>query len=96
MGGNFGKRLIDPLGLFTKDSSSSPTPPTSDANTPVVPGITPPVTMSDSSVTGAQEDFTRQNMLKKSYEKTIYAGDTGGYKPNPPPSSNPQTGSKYF
>lgn len=46
-----------------------------------VPTPAPPVTTSSPEVMAAQQDVLQQQMLKKSIKKTIYAGDTGGYKP---------------
>ncbi len=46
-----------------------------------VPTPAPPVTASSAEVVQAEQDTAQQNLLKKSVKKTIYAGDTGGYKP---------------
>jgi hypothetical protein len=46
-----------------------------------VPTPAPPVTTSSPEVMAAQQDVLQQQMLKKSIKKTIFAGDTGGYKP---------------
>jgi hypothetical protein len=40
------------------------------------------VTTTSQDVIQAQQDVLQQEMLKKSIRKTIYAGDTGGFKPN--------------
>ena len=46
-----------------------------------VPTPAPPVTSSSAEVIQAEQDTAQQNLLKKSVKKTIFAGDTGGYKP---------------
>lgn len=45
-----------------------------------VPTPAPPVTTTTPEVIQAQQDVLQQEMLKKSIKKTIYAGDTGGFK----------------
>lgn len=50
-----------------------------------VPTPAPPVTQNNAAVLQAEHDLASHNLLKKSINKTIYAGDTGGYQ-----SSNPQ------
>jgi enolase len=42
----------------------------------------PPVTQNSAEVVQATQDTMRQDMLKKSVKKTIFAGDTGGFTPN--------------
>ena len=43
----------------------------------------PPVTTSSAEVIQAQQDLAQQNLMKKSIKKTVFAGDTGGYKGMP-------------
>jgi len=71
---------FDPLGLVTStaDKTKKAAPATSGFNT--TGQVAPPVTMSNIDVVNAGQDQLRQEMLKKSIKKTIYAGDTGGYK----------------
>lgn len=49
-----------------------------------VPTPQPPITAANAEVLQAQDAFAKANLLKKSVNKTIYAGDTGGYKPGEP------------
>jgi hypothetical protein len=44
------------------------------------PVAAPPVTASSAEVMQAQQDVAQQNLMKKSIKKTVFAGDTGGYK----------------
>lgn len=46
-----------------------------------VPTPAPPVTATNEEVIQAEQDTAQQNLIKKSVKKTIFAGDTGGYKP---------------
>lgn len=46
-----------------------------------IPTPAPPVTADDPSVIAAEHDLAKQNLLKKTVNKTILAGDTGGYMP---------------
>lgn len=39
------------------------------------------MTGSSAEVIQAEQDMAQQNLLKKSVKKTIFAGDTGSYKP---------------
>ena len=55
-----------------------------------VPLPAPPVTQDNAAVIQAQHDVAQANLLKKSVKKTIYAGDTGGWKePNVQPLGKP-------
>lgn len=47
---------------------------------PPAPTVAPPVSQSSKEVVQASQDLAQQNMLKKSIQKTIYAGDTGGFQ----------------
>jgi hypothetical protein len=47
------------------------------------PVAAPPVTTSSAEVIQAQQDIAQQNLMKKSIKKTVFAGDTGGYKGMP-------------
>ena len=47
---------------------------------PAIPGAVAPVTQSSKEVVQAAQDVAGQELLKKSIRKTIYAGDTGGFK----------------
>ena len=53
------------------------------------PTPAPPVSMSNSDVVQAQKDIAQQELLKKNIKKTIYAGDTGGWKPQGNPFTKP-------
>jgi hypothetical protein len=75
------KNILAPIGNeyspatgFKKESPAAATPET-------VPGAVPPTSPNSAEVTQAQQDFLRQEMLKKSIKRTIFAGDTGGYTP---------------
>jgi hypothetical protein len=46
-----------------------------------VPTPAPPVTANAAEVIQAENDFAKENLLKKSVKKTIFAGDTGGFMP---------------
>lgn len=46
-----------------------------------VPIAAPPVTRTSADVLRAESEVAKENLLKKSVKKTIYAGDTGGYQP---------------
>jgi hypothetical protein len=48
-----------------------------------LPVAAPPVTTSSAEVIQAQQDIAQQNLMKKSIKKTVFAGDTGGYKGMP-------------
>ncbi len=73
------KTAFDPLGLVTSTKDlTKPNAPASANSNPNA--IAPPVTMSNLDVVNASQDQLRQEMLKKSIRKTIFAGDTGGYK----------------
>ncbi len=74
-GGGSAKSGWDPLGFADKPKPVTPTPVDPLANVPA-----PPVTMSNLDVVNSQQDFLHQEMMKKSIKKTIYAGDTGGWK----------------
>ncbi len=67
------KQGWDPLGFADKKTV---TPMEQPDNT-----IAPPVTMSNLDVVNSQQDFLHQEMMKKSIKKTIFAGDTGGFRP---------------
>lgn len=56
-----------------------------------VPTPSPPVTNTAREVVQAESDFAKENLLKKSIKKTIFAGDTGGFggSPNNPFSASP-------
>ena len=57
-------------------------PPQSQAiESAPVPTPAAPVTATNSEVIQAQQDYAQQNLLKKSINKTILAGDTGGFQP---------------
>ncbi len=68
----------DPLGLVT--SANDLTKPATPAAVDKSNMIAPPITMSNLDVVNSQQDFLHQEMMKKSIKKTIFAGDTGGYK----------------
>lgn len=71
----------DPLGLVTSADDLTK-PKTQGATTNPFAGLTAaPVTSSNLDVVNASQDQMRQEMLKKSIKKTIFAGDTGGYRP---------------
>lgn len=50
------------------------------ASTPV-PLPAPPVTRTSADVLRAESEVAKENLMKKSIKKTIFAGDTGGYQP---------------
>jgi len=54
-----------------------------------VPLPAPPVTRTSADVLQAESEVAKENLLKKSIKKTIFAGDTGGYQP---PSLRPDQG----
>lgn len=72
------KAFTDPLGLFDKKKSG----PTQADEIKAAPTPLPqtPVSAADAMVIQAERDFAQQSLLKKSVKRTIYAGDTGGYK----------------
>jgi len=65
---------------FMGGGGGSPAPVQQIAQAPTATP-TPPVTATSQEVIQAQQDVLQQEMLKKSIKKTIYAGDTGGFKP---------------
>jgi len=72
----------------------SPAAAVQAAPTPVT---APPVTTSSAEVIQAQQDVAQQNLMKKSIKKTVFAGDTGGYKGMPgagaaPTATTPKLG----
>lgn len=71
-------------------SFGSPSPPAM----PAVPAAVPPVTPTSADVVQAQQDLRRQSLKKRGFDKTVFAGNTGGWMPqnNPNPSpTNPKT-----
>lgn len=66
----------DTPGLGGKKDSNSADAVTSEP----VPTPQAPVSSAAADVIAAQQDFAKQNLMKKSVKKTIYAGDTGGFK----------------
>ena len=44
-----------------------------------VPLPAPPVTSTNQAVVQAEQDMARSNLMKKTVQKTMLAGDTGGY-----------------
>ena len=57
-----------------------------------VPLPAAPVTESDQAVVQAEHDVAKSNLLKKSFNKTRYAGETGGFYA---PGSNPMGGTPF-
>lgn len=73
------------LGIGDKTSPS----PIASAPVPL-PGN--PITPANPEVIQAEQDYAKDNLLRKSVKKTIFAGDTGGYNPklgNPGGVPNP-------
>lgn len=70
----------DPLGLVTSADDLTKPKTTPGAPNPLDGVTAAPVTMSNLDVVNASQDQMRQEMLKKSIKKTIFAGDTGGYR----------------
>ena len=58
-----------------------------------IPTPSAPVTQTSREVVQAEQDYAKENLLKKSVKKTIFAGDTGGFggSPNNPFSAAPST-----
>jgi len=48
-----------------------------------IPTPSPGVTQTRQEVVQAEQDFAKENLLKKSIKKTILAGDTGGFGGSP-------------
>lgn len=44
-----------------------------------VPVPAPPISAAAAEVINAQQDVAKQNLIKKSVKKTVFAGDTGAY-----------------
>ncbi len=57
----------------------APSQPAQYIESAPVPTPAPPVTSTSKEVVEAEQDYARDNLLKKSIKKTILAGDTGGY-----------------
>jgi len=86
--GGGAKNFWDPAGLFTNNGNNA----ASAIDSAPVPVPAPPVTADSAEVLAAQKDLARQNLLKKSVKKTIFAGDTstnmgGPGSPMLPPAS---------
>lgn len=56
-----------------------------------IPTPSPGVTNTSREVVQAEQDFAKEDLLKKSIKRTIFAGDTGGFggQPNNPFSATP-------
>jgi hypothetical protein len=95
---------LDPLNLVHKGGSvlsnmftpwKSPSTPSPDATAAAdqsavaAPSATAPVGQFDQAAMNAQQNFTQQGMRQKSFSKTIFAGDTGGYRPGGPVAGRP-------
>lgn len=46
-----------------------------------VPTPAPPVAPTNPEIVQAAEDIKQQELLRKSIKKTVFAGDTGGFRP---------------
>ena len=79
---------IDPIAGYTVEavnkSLNKKSPAASAIASLPVPTPQLPVTPADAQVLQAQDAFAKANLLKKSPNKFVYAGDTGGYKPGEP------------
>ena len=72
---------VDPIGgTIVKDLTKSSNPAAAIDSLPV-PTPAPPVAADAAEVIAAEQDYARQNLLKKSVKKTITpgGGDTGGF-----------------
>ena len=79
-GGGIGN-FWDPLNLTNKASAPGGASAADNISAAPVPVPAPPVTGAAAEVIAAQQDIARQNLLKKSVRKTIFAGDSGGFQP---------------
>jgi len=77
------KNLVSGKGFVTDDKAKENAAANAlNGQSPIVPPpVAPPVTMQDPSVLAAQKDYAMLNAKKNTFSDTIYAGDTGGYKP---------------
>jgi hypothetical protein len=67
-------------GPFKDSAQPDPSP---IASAPV-PTPTAPVDSAAAEIIAAQQDIAKQNLMKKSVKKTIFAGDTGGFQGSAP------------
>lgn len=68
------------------DSKSSTPADAIDALPVPTPGS--PITPANQQVVQAEQDYAKANLLKKSINRTIFAGDTGGYSSTAPNLAN--------
>lgn len=78
--GGGAKNVWDPANIFTSGSKSGQSPADQIAATPV-PTPVAPITPASPEVLFAQKEFAREQAGKMSIAKTVWAGDTGGYRP---------------
>lgn len=55
--------------------------PAGPATLPTGPAVAPPASLSSAEALQSQQDLRQQELMRKSIKKTIYAGDTGGFRP---------------
>jgi hypothetical protein len=76
---------IDPasgygIAAIGKALKGNPNPANAIASLPV-PVPTPPVTAANAQVLDAEQNFAKQTLGQKTVSDTIYAGNTGGFRP---------------
>jgi hypothetical protein len=77
--------LAKALGLGKNLLPNSGTPGLGNKSTPSaidsapIPTPASPIGSAAAEVIAAEQDLAKQNLMKKSVKKTIFAGDTGGY-----------------
>jgi hypothetical protein len=78
------RKWIDPAyqGILAIDHLTNKSSPAASAiNSLPVPTPQAPITAANAEVLQAQDAFAKASLLKKSVKDTIWAGDTGGFKP---------------
>lgn len=85
---------LDPFGLFNKKGTSAQA---NTINALPIPTPTAPITAANAQVVSAQEQFAKQKLNQFTIGDTIYAGNTGGFKPGEAGyPGNPGAGPKTF
>lgn len=71
--------------IFTpwKNGDKHATPTAEPVPDPLLapPQASDPVTENDPAALNAKQNYLEKNMAKKSFSQTIFAGDTGGWRP---------------